>query len=255
MGEFIRKDTETVQHFDTITNKAFRKLIALGGSLKSYIFKPIGRSTSMIIYYDTPENLLKRAGILLYKTFERGKYYFKLEKLSFLPKAFKVSGEEIFVHEIYSAKDTPENHALYLIDAITSMFATQFNIDLENVLKVARPKMVVEIKADMIKVFSGTGFKCEMGLEKVLYRNFETKKKVKKDEVSFTLDSPINFIGDYKNFINTVTKYCKDITELTESRYEHATNLTKIIEVPKESKKIKKQKEQKAKRAEDIIEG
>ena len=256
MGEYVKKDNGSVNSFDTITNKAFRKLLSLSAVLKAYTYKFAGRSVSSYIFYDTRENLLQRAGILFYKTSEKGKHYYKIEKLSFLPKTFKAMDEQVFVHQISSQKDTPSDHSLYLIDAITSMFATQFNIDLENILKMVVPKMIVEIRSDNYKIFSGTGFKCDMALENVIYRNLETKKKAKRKEVTFTLDSPISFIKDYETFIQTITKYCKDITELTESRYEHAKNLTKISATSKDkSKKFKKEQAQKEKKAENIIEG
>lgn len=257
MGEFVAKYNWNRKHYITITKKAFNKLLSFNNNLRAYTIRPIGKGFNTITYYDTPENLLQRTGILFYKTSENGKYYFKLEKLSFLPKAFKKSDEQIFVHEI-SQRDTPEEHSLYLIDAITSMFSMQFRVDLENVIKSVRPKLVIEIKADIYKVFGGTGFKCDIALENVVYRNFETKRKVKCKEITFTLDSPQTFRKDYDNFLALVNKHCKDIVEMSESRYEHAKNITKAI-LPTDKKniqKIKKIKEKENKRRpEDIIEG
>ena len=257
MGEFVAKYNWNRKHYIAITKKAFNKLLSFGASLRAYTLRPTGRNLSTITYYDTPENLLQRTGILFYKTSENGKCFFKLEKLSFLPKTLKKNDEQIFVHEI-SQRDTPEEHSLYLIDAITSMFSTQFRIDLENVIKSVRPKLVIEIRADVYKVYGGTGFKCDMALENVVYRNFETKRKVKCKEVTFTLDSPQQFRKNYDVFLALVNKHCKDIVEMNESRYEHAKNLTKPI-TPVDKKNLqnyKKQKEKETKRRpEDIIEG
>lgn len=256
MGEFVAKYNWNRKHYIAITKKAFKKLLAFSTSLRAYTIRPIGRTLSTISYYDTPENLLTRAGILFYKTYENGKYYFKLEKLSFIPKTFKKSEEKIFVHEI-SQRDTPEDHSLYLIDAITSMFSMQFRIDLENVIKMARPNLVIEIKADVYKIYGGTGFKCDVALENVIYKNFETKRKVKGKEVTFTLDSAQTYRKDYDNFLAIVEKHCKDIIEMNESRYNHAKNITKTLTLTnkKDMQKFKKQKETKARRPEDIIEG
>ena len=161
------------------------------------------------------------------------------------------------MHEI-AQRDTPEEHALYLIDAITSMFSMQFRVDLENVIKAARPKLDIEITADVYKVFGGTGFKCDMALENVVYKNYETKRKVKGKEATFTLDSnPQNYRKNYDDFLALVNKHCKDIIEMNESRYEHAKNITKVLTPAKKKdlKQFKKQKESKARRPEDIIEG
>ncbi len=255
MGSFIAKHNSDRKHYATLSKKAFKKLLFVCSSLRAYNIKLNSRTISTISYYDTPENLLKRTGILFYKTFENGKYYFKIERLSFVPKSFRQTDEQIFVHEI-AQRDTPEEHSLYLIDAITSMFSTQFRIDLENVIKMARPKLVIQIKADVYKVFGGTGFKCNIALENVLYRNFETKRKVKGKEVTFTMDSPPTFQKHYEEFLGLVNKKCKEISEMSESRYEHAVNVTKSIssEDKKNFKKIKKQKETK-RNPEDIIEG
>ena len=245
MGEFVAKYNWNRKHYIAITKKAFNKLLSFGASLRAYTLRPTGRNLSTITYYDTPENLLQRTGRLFYKTSENGKCFFKLEKLSFLPKTLKKNDEQIFVHEI-SQRDTPEEHSLYLIDAITSMFSTQFRIDLENVIKSVRPKLVIEIRADVYKVYGGTGFKCDMALENVVYRNFETKRKVKCKEVTFTLDSPQQFRKNYDEFLALVNKHCKDIVEMNESRYEHAKNLTKPI-TPVDKKNLQNYKKQKEK--------
>lgn len=257
MGEFVAKYNWNRKHYIAITKHAFKKLLYFGSNLKAYTLRHVGRNVSTISYYDTPENLLQRTGILFYKTFENGKYYFKLEKLSFIPKAFKKTDDQIFVHEI-AQRDTPEEHALYLIDAITSMFSMQFRVDLENVIKAARPKLDIEITADVYKVFGGTGFKCDMALENVVYKNYETKRKVKGKEATFTLDSnPQNYRKNYDDFLALVNKHCKDIIEMNESRYEHAKNITKVLTPAKKKdlKQFKKQKESKTRRPEDIIEG
>ncbi len=255
MGSFIAKHKSDRKHYATLTKKAFKKLLFVCSTLRAYNIKSSSRTMSTISYYDTPENLLKRTGILLYKTFENGKYYFKIERLSFIPKSFRQTDEQIFVHEI-AQRDTPEEHSLYLIDAITSMFSTQFRVDLENVIKMAKPKLIIQIKADVYKVYGGTGFKCDIALENVIYKNFETKRKVKNKEITITMDCPLTFKKHYEEFLALLNKKCKEIAEMNESRYEHAVNITKSINsVDKKSfKKVKTQKEIK-RNPEDIIEG
>ena len=254
MGEFISKNIDNSIYFDTITKDAFKKLKALDAKLPAYTFKYLGRKNSSIAYYDTPENLLQRTGILLYKTCIDGKHYFNLSKQPFLPNAFRKSEEKVFVHEI-SQRDTPKDHALYLVDAISSMFTTQFRIDLENVLKTARPKLIIEIKSEAYKVFGGTGFKCDMDMQNVLYNNLETKRKVKRKEVAFKLDSSTAFQKDYDLFIKTITKYCKDIAEMKEPRDVYALNLTKQLDKTGKKDNIVAKKKEKQRRPEDIIEG
>lgn len=248
MGKFVSKLSAGTTRYDTITPHAFKKVIETQKYLKTYTFVPEGRYTSSYTYFDTPENLLKRAGVLLYKSFEYGKHYIKLEKTSNFAKISKFTEEQIYVQKA-GPKDTPQDHAYFLIEAITTMFATQFNIDLENVIKAVVPKMIITSKGNTIKVFSGTGFKCNLILENCVYHNLETKRKVKKEEVIARLDSPTSFLPEYKKFNDELTKFCKDIMIMPESRYDHSQNITKIlIKQPKVKKDTSKKRD-------SIIEG
>lgn len=57
-----------------------------------------------------------------------------------------------------------------IIDGITSMFTTNFSVDLENVLKTVQPKLDILTRYSQLKVFSGNGFKGLINFEEVQFK-------------------------------------------------------------------------------------
>ncbi|MDD2227521.1 MAG: hypothetical protein PHH71_02965 [Clostridia bacterium] len=218
-------EDDKFKRYDILTNVAEKKILSQARSLNIDEFSYEGRYKYSIIYYDTPENLLTNTGILLYKTWEKGKYYFVIQRRSILPSTSKLKRNEIYRHQIKHS-DTPYMHSFYLINGITSMFSTQFSIDLEYVIKNVRPKIIVNIKTTVYKAFNGTGFKSNLYFEDVVYNNTATKQQRKNKELTIELLAPKSFLPAYKNFIRLLEKYCKDIFAKNETHYEYANRIT-----------------------------
>lgn len=255
MASLTNQKQSGIKIYDMITEKADNKLLAITGKLGIDKFVFESKNRWGLVFYDTPDNLLTKTGILLYRAIENDKHFLKIEKLSFLPSVSRLRKTEIFVVEI-NAKDTPKTQAFYLINGITEMFSTQFNIDLENVIKAVVPKLEVEISGVSYKGFRGDGFKCLVEFQKAKYKNLVTKRKFKNDECTVTHTSGKRFDEEFLKFLETLERYCKDILPQTSTRYELGMRLTQ--EISKESKtKLKKEKKKKEKkiRAEDKIEG
>ena len=255
MASLTNQKQSGVKIYDMITDKADNKLLAMTGKLGLDKFVFEDKKRWGLVFYDTPDNLLTKTGILLYRAVENDKHFLKIEKLSFLPSVSRLRKTEIFVVEI-TAKDTPKTQAFYLINGITEMFSTQFNIDLENIIKIVVPKLQVDIVGNSYKGFRGDGFKCLVEFQKAKYKNFVTKRKFKNDECTVTHTSGKRFDDEFDKFLETLERYCKDILPQNSTRWELGMRMTQEIN-KLDKTKIKKEKKKKEKkvRIEDRIEG
>ncbi len=253
MSLLNNKQTQLIKHYDILLKTAERKILASFRSLNIDSFSYEGKHRYTTTYYDTPENLLTKAGILMYKTWENGSYYIKIDRISIVASNF-MNKNEVFTLKI-DPKDTPIVHSFYLINGISNLFSTQFSIDLEHVIKAVVPKITIEIESTLYKAFSGTGFKCNLAFEDCKYKNFETKRKNFNKELVVTFDSPGNFIPEFETFCQLLEKYCKEILPKKERRYVYAKRITQPINKENKNKVIKEKKikDKKGIRLEDKI--
>lgn len=240
MGRFENKNVQGLKYYDVFTKQTFKEIFSLQKFLPLYSFEAEGPSKKREIYYDTPAKLLDRAGISLCKVTEQGKAFFTVERQNFIPQnsAVLVKEEKVFIHDI-NEKDTIQMHMYYLIDAIQSMFSTNFNIDLENVLKTVVPKLEIITQSDVVKVFSGNGFKARMEFENVTNKNYETKRTAPGLVLKVQMISSITHMSSYIDFTSKLEKYCKKIIPLKESKYQIALRHTKPIVVDTTAKEKK----------------
>lgn len=226
--EITKLSEKGINRYDILTNLAERKILSNARFLSIDDFTLEGRNKYNIIYYDTPENLLTNAGILLYKTWEKGNNYFIVQRLNILPSTSKLRRNEVYKHKI-DASDTPMMHSFYLINGIVSMFTTQFSIDLENVIKNVKPIIIANIKSVYYKIFSGTGFKATLNFEEIVYANCLNKRKKLNKELTVELLAPQTFLPEFDKFTFLLEKYCKDILPKKETRFDYAKRVTELV--------------------------
>lgn len=261
MAKLFNQEQKGIKIYDMITDLAEKKLMMLTHKLGIDKFAFEARNHWDFTFYDTPDNLLTKTGILLYRTTENNENYFKMEKLSFLPSVSRIRKTELFMLKV-ARGDTPKHQAFYLINGITEMFSTHFYIDLENVIKAVVPKMHIDIVGKAYKGVRGDGFKCLVEFQKVTYKNLVTKKKFKNSELTVTQNCSQNFDSSFEEFLITLERYCKDILPQKTTRYDLGMRMTQISEKPtitkedkKKAKAEKKKKKAKTVRIEDKIEG
>lgn len=243
MGKFVQKQQLGTVKYEAVTKNSFGKVLKLTSILRFYKFAAVGGVQTSETFYDTPADLLFKSGLILSRVQEGNRVYFKVEQSAYFSKKFKHSSTKIFVHKV-GARDTIKDHAFYLVDGIRGLYSTAFSIDLENVIKNVVPKIVIQTNASVFKVISGTGFRCYMAHEEILYRNFVTKKKYKAQGMTVKHLGPEQYMQEFDEFNNNIVKYCKDFMVIHDDVYEHAQNVTKKIEVPKLTKEEKKKKKE-----------
>lgn len=241
MGMLTNQKQDNAKIYDMILNDAQSKVLRITNRLNIDKFVFERRTRSFITFYDTADHLLTNTGILIYKVYENGEYFFKIEKLNFLPNVSRLSASPVFEHKC-EARDTPFSQAFYLISGITTFFSTQFNIDLENILKFAYPMLHVDIQGSVFKGFNGNGFKCSVEFQNVLYTNYITRKKYENNELTVYNVSSKTYQADFDNFISLLERYGKVLLPKNDTRYEFGNRVTQIFPKVKKDKKGKKNK-------------
>lgn len=226
MGKFEIIRSEGVRTYTVFAKSSYKNILRLETEMPMYNFIGEGRYMVEEVYYDSPNNLLASAGILLSKVVEGNKAYFKVEREDYLFEKNLSKEKKIFVHPI-GLRDGVQDHMLFLINGITSFFTTKFSIDFENILKVVVPKVEIRTKVDAFKVLSGTGFKGVMTFEEVKFKNNFTKRKAELDMLKIERASSEATAKDFLTFIDRLEKYCKEIMPISDSKYQIALRMTK----------------------------
>lgn len=227
MGNFEIVKTENLKSYTAFSKQTFKNIIKLDHEMPMYEFVPERRYSVDEIFFDTPNNLLASAGIILSKVIEDGKAYFKIEREEYSFEKRLSSGRKVFIQPA-GLRDTIVDHTLFLTDGISSMFSTKFNIDFQNVFKMAVPKLELNSKIDVLKILSGVGFKGEISFEEIKIINYFTKRKSDLNMVTIEQKSSSVLTKEFQEFATKLEKYCKELTLTNESKYQIAIKMTKL---------------------------
>lgn len=244
MGKFLTVDNSNVVKYEALTNKPFGQVLALEQKLNFIKFQFGGQTRCVEVFYDTPNDILYKAGVILSRIQEGDNAYFKICQVPSNRKLKLSNTQKVFSHKI-DPKDTLKDHAFYLMDGISGIFSTPIYNDLENIIKNAIPKIIITTDATIYNVIGGSGLRAVMCHEQIKYENRETKNKHKTLNMTIKLTAKDQYEKEYKEFNENIKKYCKDFIEVDEEPYEHAKILTRKID--------KKQAKLDAKKAKEMI--
>ena len=252
MGKFVELSNKGLVKYEALSDKPFEKVFALERILKFYRFQYFGQVRTSETFYDTPNDLLNKAGITLSKIQEDDRVFFKVCQVT--DKKTQPDKQKVFSHRV-GVKDKLSDHAFYLVDGIRGIFSSPFYIDLEHVIQNAIPKVSITTTANVYKIISGTGFRSFMGMEETLYSNYETKRQKKLSGLTIKLDGPDQYLKEFDEFNEMLKKHCKNFLEVHDSIYEHVKFVTRKID-PKQAKlDAKKAKEEIAVKKAESVEG
>lgn len=228
MGRMESKSTIGIKYYDVLSKKTFGEIMALDRRLPLYSFENQGGSRLRETYFDTPGKLLERAGLTLCKVVEGNKACFIVEKQFSSSSRLTLTRreEKIFVQDI-EPNDDVKKHMTSIIDGITSMFTTNFSVDLENVLKTVQPKLDILTRYSQLKVFSGNGFKGIINFEEVQFKNYETKKNVERLMMKVQMTSSLTYLSTFDDFNKELQRFCKTIFEINDTKFQIAQRVTK----------------------------
>lgn len=215
------KNAEVKYHYDMIRNNEKQVIEKLDRELAFYRIYFEKKIKGLEIFYDTPNNLLSSAGIVLSKQFEDSSAFFKVRKLSYLPTELRKPSQKFSLAEC-NAKDTPKDYPLQIATAINNAFSNIFTIDLVEVVKQTVPKYEVKVKGNLYSLKSGSGMRGHILFEKVKYRDFVSGKKVKKQGATVMLPADPSFKKETQEVLDAVERKCKELLLYKESRFEIA---------------------------------
>lgn len=224
----MAKETSQVEehkfHYDMIRNDEAKIADKLNLNLGYYSFRPSKNFKAVEIIYDTPNNLLSSAGIVLSKQFLENRTFFKVRKISHLPTESKKPSKKFELAKCGS-KESPKDFALQVATAINNSFSNIFTIDLSEVVKNTIPKIEITIKGHLYEIAGGTGFSGTFLFENVIYKDLIGHKKVKRKGVTLACPVDDRFERDKENLIEGIERYCKELIPYHESRFEIAQRL------------------------------
>ena len=236
-------------HYDMIRNNQSTIISKLDRELGFYRIYFEKKIKGLEIIYDTPNNLLSSAGIVLSKQYEKGKFFFKVKKLSYLPTELRKPSEKFYLLECLP-NEAPKDYPLQLSTAINNAFSNVFTIDLVDVVKNTIPKYEIKIKGDLHILTSGLGMKGQIVFEKVSYKDMLTGKKVKRLGATVTLPGEPVFKKETAEVLDAIERKCKELLVYKETRFEIAERLLKPKPQPvkPDKKDIKNRKKLKNRR-------
>ena len=229
MGNFIEVTKDGIKSYTLFSKSTIKQIVALPSVMQTYSFNLEDKSAEKVVFLDSNNNLLSSAGILLSKSTERNKAFFKVERERYKKtsrSSLPQRAEKVFIHNV-GVKDSVKDHMFFLTNGIKSMFTTQFYIDLDNVLKLVVPQIELSSKKSVFKVFSGKGFKAEMIYEEMAIKNFATKRSNVVYVLTVKQTSSKHDLTEFSDFTSKLEKYCKEAIPTDDTIYEIAKRMTK----------------------------
>ena len=215
---------EIKYHYDMIRDNKEKIADKLNLNLGFFSFRPQKNIKAIEIIYDTPNNLLSSAGIVLSKQIDEKGTFFKVRKISKLPTEMRRPSQKFELAKCGS-KESPKDFALQVSSAINNSFYNIFTIDLAEVVKKTIPKIEIIVKGEVYEIVGGTGFKGSMMFENVIYKDLITHKKVKRKGVTVAFPSEQIYEKDRQDVLEGIERHCKELIPYKESRFEIASRV------------------------------
>lgn len=224
MAEEKSISSEKRFHYDMLKNDESKVVDKLNLNLGFFSFRKKSKFKAVEVVYDTPDNLLSSAGIVLSKQFEANKTYFKVRKISKVRSDIAKKSQKFEIAKC-NAKQNPKDLAIQVATAINNYFSNIFTIDLSDVVKNTIPKIEITIKGNLYEVIGGTGFKGAVLFEKVTYKDLITHKKVKRSGFTFSCPNDNNHEKEVEEILKGIERHCKELIPYNESRFEIAQRI------------------------------
>ncbi len=227
MKDFDKLENENAEkhHYYIISNNEKKLFEKLEKCLKFYTFRYSNHFLGREIVYDVPSNMLSNAGLVLSKQFEEnGGIYFKVRKISFLPKNIKRKSAKFYLAKCSGAEE-PKDFPIQIANAIQSSFTEPFTIDLVSVVRQTVPKIEILVHGKKYQVIGGYGYKAKFVYEKVVYKDLIENKKVVKYGATFVAPTGQENEKYNQEVLNMIDKYCPELVPYKSTRFEIAKRL------------------------------
>lgn len=242
MKDFSTLENENSEkHHYYIIGKDEKKLIdKLEKHLNFYTVRYVQSFLGREIIYDVPNDMLSNAGLVLSKQYEDdGGIFFKVRKISFLPKSSNRKSKKFYLAEC-SGKEEPKDFPIQIANAIQSSFSEPFTIDLVSIVRQTVPKIEILVHGKKYNIIGGFGYKSRLIFERAVYKDLISGRKVNKYGVTFIASTGQDSEKYNNEILSIIDKYCTELVPYKQTRFE----IAKRILFPKtnmENKKIIKE--------------
>lgn len=196
------------------------------------------KSEKTITYYDTLDNRLDLAKIILSTEKENANAELILEKnIDDDPNAKYIKMFEIYkLSTPIAPSSTPASNIPFLRDALPRLFQSPLGIDPEYVFRKVMPKYRADIECEHYKIVNVHGFKAIITVEKTTFQNLTNSRK---NYVTFVRvrQAEDSLTDELDDFIERLEKYCKFILRISEHKYNQCQRMTRDLPSKKELKK------------------
>jgi len=241
------RDQEIRYHYDLLRDDVKKTIEKLNANLGYYSFRPFTKSLSTEIFYDTPDNMLSGAGVVLSKYIEGNEAYIQIRKLSYIDSKKVKAGKKIKVVDC-TPKQTARDFIVQIAAAINNMYENIFTIDLSEIIKKVISTVQIDIKGDVYQIAGGTGYRATLSFEKNIYRDLKKGKVVKKKGATFISPSDPNFDKEREEVLYGIDRYCKELFPYNESRFEIASRVLRSKKEIQEAAEERRVEEEKARK-------
>lgn len=204
--------------------------------------------------YDTANNLLTGAGLIIRKRLTKERAYFSLVRINSIKNVSNHERKE-FLGEC-DKNDKPSDFPVQIANRINEIFNNVFTVNLVDIIKHCSPYITTEIKGNRYKIISGTSYEAEISFETFKVKNNRTGKtaKLRNCSIAFPLDP--NYEKERNEILEAVDRYCKELAPLGRNNFEISEVAVKPIEIkPTEKKEAEKDKDKKKKKQKKNKEG
>lgn len=220
-------------NYDILIDNEKMTLSKISKNLGFYNIIYKGKLRKIETVYDTDKNLLTGAGLIIRKINTKERTYFSLIRIS---DVAQVSNREkkAFLGEC-EPKDEPSDFPVQIADAIKNAFNNLFAINVVDIVKHTTAYISIDIKGDLYKIVSGTGYEVEMSFETWKIKDHRTGKSAKIRNFSLDFDLNPAYEKEMEHILHIVDRYCKELVPLNRNRFEIA-EVTVRPRVPTEKK-------------------
>ena len=222
------------QYYEIFKKKPVKEIASVIKIFAGYNTSKEDKYKRTIVFYDTPDDLLRSTKIILSTdTRDKKKRELILERdIENNPhkKFIKMFEKYRFVKDV-DVNSEPRNNLEFLSYSLSRCFTEPLTFDPDSLFKTVIPKLYVEFKNQDFKMINAKGFKARLTVEQVIFKNVETKRE---NYVNFLriVEEEGSEHGDvyFEELNRRLAKQCKFLFAIEESKYAQALRMTKKIE-------------------------
>ena len=186
--------------------KKDKKEILNSQLLASYSVDKLGVTNIEVVYFDTPDFFFAEKGINVYtSTYGNTKELVvcydesqvtRVEFLRNIPNFYKMN---------IGKKDNISKYYDKINEAIHKVFPTGLNVNVEDILRNAKPQVIIEKKRDSYRVVNNQGLRLTVSFDQCKYININKKQKDKGDTLDIVAEG-FKAKEDFDTFLKYVIR-------------------------------------------------